>query len=193
MTDIKFDPKKLHKLNNPERLKDISPEYIQSKLHLKQSDIIIEIGAGTAFFCKAFHDLLKPSVIYACDVSDIMIQWINENVTQEYPDVIPVKSMESSIPLESNLANLVYMINLHHELEHPDLIINESFRLLKPGGKIFIADWLKKEMNEGPPLGIRHLPENVKNQLENAGFDSVHISGGLPKHFLVVGKKHSDF
>jgi hypothetical protein len=60
---------------------------------------------------------------------------------------------------------------------------------LKPGGEIFIVDWKKKEMPEGPPEKIRCLPEKVKKELLKSGFSSVYIYNELPKHFLVVGKK----
>jgi len=60
---------------------------------------------------------------------------------------------------------------------------------LKPCGEIFIVDWKKKEMPEGPSEKIRCLPEQVKKDLESSGFSNVSIYNELPKHFLVVGEK----
>lgn len=190
MTDKKFDPKKLKKLNNPERLKDIPPEYIQSKLNLENPKVLVEIGAGTAFFSKAFQELYPGSVIYACDLSQIMLDWIKENITPENPDVIPVKTEESALPLDDGLADLVFTINLHHELEEHLAVLKEAYRLLKPGGTFFVADWLKKEMDEGPPQNIRFLSSEAADQLTQAGFENVRAyDEGMPKHFLVMGKK----
>jgi len=189
MTDKKFDPGKLNKLNNPQRLVDIPPDFICAKLRNKKPATLVEIGAGTAFFCIAFRQRLKPSKIYACDVSDVMLDWVKENVSPMYPDIVPVKSRERSVPLEDGIADLVFMINLHHELDDPALTVGEACRLLKPGGEIFIVDWKKKEMPEGPPQAIRHVPEHVQAELVHAGFDGVSIYDQLPKHFLVVGKK----
>ena len=189
MNEKKFDPKKLQRLNDPQRLIDISPDYIREKLHMEKTGIIVEIGAGTAFFSVVFFQKFRPSTLYACDISEIMIKWIKENVTPNYPDIIPVKTEESSVPLDDGLADLVFMVNLHHELEKPFLILEEAFRILKPGGKIFIVDWKKKDISEGPPAKIRYLPEKVKEQLVNAGFKNVNIHNELKKHFLVVGVK----
>ena len=188
MTDKKFDPKKLQKLNNPQRLADIPPDYITSKLNTAKPDVMVEIGAGTAFFCIAFFDHLKPSTVYACDISDVMIDWMTENVSPKYPGIIPVKSEEHAVPLDDDIADVVFMINLHHELEHPARSIRESHRLLKPGGEIFIVDWKKMEMPEGPPEKIRCRPEEVADQLTEAGFGGVSTFNDMPKHFLVVGK-----
>lgn len=54
MTEKKFGPKKLAKLNNPKRLKDIPPDYVWDKLRMEKADVPVEIGAGTAFFSIAF-------------------------------------------------------------------------------------------------------------------------------------------
>ena len=185
----KFDPKKLQRLNDPDRLKDIPPDFIQDKLNLEKAEVLVEIGAGTAFFSKVFLETFAAGTVYACDMSEIMIRWMEAHVVPKHPDIVPVKSTESFIPLDDSLADLVFMINLHHELEDPARMLEEAHRLLKPGGKIFIVDWLKKEMAEGPPLEMRYLSRDVKAQLIQAGFDNVRDDNGLAKHFLVVGEK----
>jgi ubiquinone/menaquinone biosynthesis C-methylase UbiE len=189
MNEKKFDPKKLAKLNNPQRLIDIPPDYIWDKLNLKSPDIIADIGAGTGLFSIAFLNKSGPSKIYACDLSEVMIEWMKENVIPDYPNIIPVKTEEKHIPLTDEIADLVFMITLHHELEEPAMILKESFRILNPGGTIFIADWKKIEMPEGPPVSIRCIPEQVMEQMERAGFINLEIDNDLEKHFLVTGKK----
>ena len=69
MKEKKFDPKKLKKLNDPQRLVDIPPEYILDKLDIDEPDVLVEIGSGTAFFSVAFLGHLNPSAMYACDIS----------------------------------------------------------------------------------------------------------------------------
>lgn len=192
MSDKKFDPKKLAKLNNPQRLVDIPPEYIQSKLNIKMSKIIVEIGAGTAFFSVAFLKQFEPSIIFACDISDIMVNWVQENISPDYPSIIPIKNQEKSVPLDDQSADLVFMIALHHELDSPELILDEAYRLLKPGGKVLIVDWKKEEMPQGPPLTIRCRPETIENQLRKSYFDEIQISNELSKHFVIVARKSED-
>lgn len=192
MSDKKFDLKKLEKLNNPQRLVDIPPEYIQSKLTMEMSKTIIEIGAGTAFFSIAFLKQFHPSKIFACDISDIMVNWMQENISPDYPNIIPVKNQENSVPLDDHTSDLVFMIALHHELENPSLMLDEAYRLLEPGGKILIVDWKKEEMPQGPPLTIRCLPETIENQLIKSNFNEIQIVNELQKHFVIVARKPED-
>ncbi len=189
MNENKFDPKKLQKLNNPQRLIDIPPDYVWEKLNIEKPGVFVDIGAGTAFFSVAFLQKSTTSTIYACDSSEVMINWVKENISPKYPNIIPLKTEENSVALDNGTVDLVFMINLHHELDNPSLMIEESKRILKPEGKIFVVDWKKKDMPEGPPAKIRCVPEQVKEQLVNAGFKQVDVFNELQKHFLVVGKK----
>ncbi len=189
MSDKKFDPKKLQKLNNPQRLVDIPPGYIRGRLNLQKADVLVEIGAGTAFFSIAFLKLFNPATLYACDLSETMINWMKANAAPHHPNIIPVQNEEFSVPLDDGIADLVFMITLHHELENPTVMLEESHRLLKPGGEIFIVDWKKVEMDQGPPSRIRCTPEQVKDPLIQAGFSGVSVFNDMPKHFLVVGQK----
>lgn len=189
MNEKKFDPKKLEKLNNPERLKDIPPDYVWENLNIKNADVVVEIGAGTAFFSVAFLKIANPSKLYACDVSDAMLDWVKEHIVPRYPGVIPVKTEEHSVPLDEATADLVFMINLHHELSHPVLSLEEAYRILKPGGTVFLVDWKKEEMADGPPERIRWQPDQVREQLMDTGFQNVNLFSELPKHYLLVGEK----
>jgi hypothetical protein len=67
MDEKKFDPKKLQKLNDPNRLLDIPPGYIWDKLNLIKSDILVDIGAGTGFFSIPFVDYAKNGKIFIVD------------------------------------------------------------------------------------------------------------------------------
>ncbi|HEC97397.1 MAG TPA: class I SAM-dependent methyltransferase [Nitrospirae bacterium] len=189
MNEKKFDPKKLHKLNDPGRLSDIPPEYIWDKIDIVKPDVLVDIGAGTGFFSVHFLNYAKNGKIFACDTSDIMIQWMKNNICPKYPNIVPLKMKENAVPLEDGIADLVYMINLHHELDKPETILEESFRILKNNGAIFIVDWKKEDMPEGPPTHFRYLPEQVKDQLLSVEFRNVNIFNEMPKHFLVVAKK----
>jgi len=189
MNEKKFDVKKLQKLNNPDRLRDIPPEYIWGRIDVSNPDVLVDIGAGTGFFSAPFLNLANGGTLYACDISDTMIEWMEEHICPQNPGIKPLKMEENRVPLDNETADLVFMINLHHELDNPQAILLESYRILKNGGKISIVDWRKEEMDEGPPEQIRWQPEQVKKQMAAANFQNVKLFNELAKHFLLVGEK----
>lgn len=190
MEQKKFDPAKLAKLNDPKRIESLNPDIIWSSLGLADPRVVVDVGAGTGFFSRLFSDKMKTGVVYACDISDVMIDWMKENLPQGLKGrVVPLKSEESALPLDSGIADLVYMINLHHELEEPDRIMSESFRVLKSGGKVAVIDWKAEETPEGPPLSIRVSPELIEAPMARAGFVNIRRNAALPYHNFLIGEK----
>lgn len=184
---IKFDSKKLAKLNNHERFKTLNPDVIWDALNMKNTRVLVDIGAGTGFFAKEFVKKISGGKIYTCDTSEIMIEWMKENITEN--NIIPLLCSESSIDLESGIADLVYMINVHHELLEPEKLLSEAYRLLKPHGKITIIDWKKEEMVDGPSIEKRVPEEIIIQQLQKCGFNNVVSYNILPLHSFIVGQK----
>jgi SAM-dependent methyltransferase len=187
MNDKVFNPKKLTKLNNPDRLLDLPPEYIWRKAGIESADVMVDIGAGTGFLTIPFAGFCDR--IYACDISDVMIDWMTDNLVPNYPNIIPLKMEDNLVNLEDGVADLVVMMNLHHELYDAPAVLKECLRLLKAGGRILIVDWKKQDMAEGPPQSIRCLAEDVRYELITAGFKGATVFEDLKKHFLIVGQK----
>lgn len=184
---IKFDPKKLAKLNNPERFKTLNPDIIWDALDMQNPKLLIDIGAGTGFFTKEFSKKLTDGKIYACDSSEVMIQWMQENIVDK--KIIPLQCSEASVDLPDCIADLVYMINVHHEILEPEKLLGEARRLLKKGGKIAIIDWKAEEMQDGPPLNIRISDKIIIEQLLKTGFINIVNNNILPLHSFIAGQK----
>ncbi len=190
MEEKKFDPARLQKLNDPKRLHYLNPDLIWETLRPGDPRVLVDIGAGTGFFAVLFAKKMTGGKVYACDISDVMISWMKENLPPELGErVSPVKMEESSVPLPEGIADVVYMINLHHELEEPEKVISEARRLLKNGGKLMIIDWKKEETPEGPPLSIRVSDDEIALQMTRGGFSGIELHRVLEFHCFVTGVK----
>ena len=127
MNENKFDTKKLQKLNNPQRLADISPDYIWEKLNIKEPGVIVDIGAGTGFFSVAFLEKSKSSKIYACDSSEVMIEWMKENLTQEHSNIIPVKIRYLPEQVKKQLVDAEFKkVEIYDNLQKHFLVVSKK-------------------------------------------------------------------
>jgi len=192
MEGFKFDPEKMEKLNNPERLNDIPPDFIWEKLDVQNPGTVVDLGAGTGFFSVRFAGMANVDKVYALDIAEVMVDYMKENIVPMHDKIEAMKMDESSIPLPDDIAGVLVMINLHHELHEPLKILQESARVLKPGGKLAIVDWKKKETEHGPPVEKRYDTDTIKRQLDEAPFNSVKVYDEMPDHFLVVGENIND-
>ena len=185
------DPAKVEKLHNPQRLLSSPPNLIWELLSPDTPDVVVDIGAGTGLFSTEFFKLLGKGTLYACDISDAMINWLNSKVHTEYPGILPVKMSKTAVPLDNDIADIVFMMNLHHELKDPLTLLGEAKRLLKPDGKICIVDWKRgaAENGPGPADSVRYETEIVAEQLRKAGFNDPKIYDELPFHFVVHAGK----
>ena len=192
MEGFKFDPEKMEKLNDPERLNDIPPDFIWEKLDVQNPGTVVDLGAGTGFFSLRFARMPNVDKVYALDIAGVMVDYMKENIVPLHDKIEPLKMDESSIPLPDDAAGVLVMINLHHELHEPDKILKECSRVLKPGGKLAIVDWKKKETEHGPPVEKRYDTESIRRQLKGAPFRSVKVYDEMPDHFLVVAENAND-
>ena len=187
MSHIKFDPKQVEKLNNPGRLEIQNPDLIWDTLALNDPKVLVDVGAGTGFFAMPFADKIPEGIVYACDTSEVMLDWMKDNLPEKYQDrIIRIKTEENTIDLADGVADLVYMMLLHHELENPLLLLQEAKRLLKPGGKLMIVDWKKEVMPFGPPLEYRVDTDTIESHMQQAGFRDIVRHDSLPLNSFLV-------
>src|SRR5574341_1080012 len=186
----KFDPRSIDKLNNPERFQRENPDLIWKELALSGPRVLVDIGAGTGFFAAPFARKLASGTVYAGDVQDEMLTWMKEHLPSDIRyGVVPMKMEESRVPLQGGIADLVYMVNLHHELDDRMAVLKEASRLLKPGGTVMVMDWKKEETPAGPPVEIRVTEEELIEDVKKAGFKEIKKHPVLPYHNFITGKK----
>lgn len=190
MAHLKFDLAKLERLNDPGRFETLIPDVMWRALAVDDPDVIVEIGAGTGVFSARFAQMAPRATIYAADIAPQMVEWMTANRSEVAAGVVvPVLADETAVPLPDEVADAVITINLHHELAEPVATYAEAARLLRPGGRILVADWAARETPKGPPMAVRATEEQLRSALEAAGFDDIRADDRLPHHSLLTGTR----
>lgn len=186
----KFDVTKLERLNDPSRFEYLDPAVIWSAADVDDPHTIIEIGAGTGLFAYRFAEYAPHAEIFAVDVEPAMVRWMIEHRPLALTGrVHPVLARETVVPLPTGEADLIAMINVHHELADPASSYREAQRLLRIGGTIVVADWAPDNPEGGPPQHVRASAEQIAESLGTVGFENVELHDGLPRHSLVSARK----
>jgi len=150
--------------------------------------VIVDVGAGTGLFSAKFAELAPRSTVYAVDTEQAMLDWMRDNRSGVAEGrLVPTLSTETAIPLEDGVADLLIMINVHHEFADPAAVYAEARRLLRSGGQALVVDWAPIDTPKGPPLAVRATAEALEGLLSRAGFaDIVTHHGALAWHNLVT-------
>ena len=109
-------------------------------LDLKENINFLDVGCGTGFAVgEAAKRINYRGEFYGVDLSSKMIGKAKANFSGNNNFHFIIANAES-IPLEKDFFNIILCTNSFHHYLHPDKVLNEFYRLLKRGGKVYILD-----------------------------------------------------
>jgi ubiquinone/menaquinone biosynthesis C-methylase UbiE len=118
-------------------------------LELKENMNFLDIGCGTGWALGQIAKLTEnKGTYYGVDLSSKMIEKAQENF-KDNPQIHFIIANVERIPLGDDQFDSIICTHSFHHYLNPDKALNEMFRLLKKGGKVYILDptadtWLIK-------------------------------------------------
>lgn len=186
----KFNPEFADRLDSEERKLIQPPERIFEIIDFNGKGVIVDVGAGTGYFSIPLAIKFPDSIIYCLDIQDEMINILTEKVKGlNLKNIRIVKSEENRLPLEKEIANVVIMAHVFHELENPIKMFNEIKRILKKDGKFIVIDWKPIPTDFGPPLEERKDVSEILKVLDQTGFKEPKQFDIYEYHYTVVSRK----
>lgn len=86
-----------------------------------------------------------------------------------------VADLNGPLPIKSGLADTVVSFSVMEHLYEPQTMLNEAFRILKPGGNILLQVPWQWWIHEAPYDFFRYTPYGLKYMFEKAGFVDVIV------------------
>ncbi len=191
MAAYRFDPAKLDKLNDVARLDDLVPDLMWHAFGAPGAASVVELGAGTGMFAREFAERMPDEgTLVAVDSEPLMVAWMTEHLAAgPGARITPLLADASALPLADASADLVYSVNLWHELDDHAAALAETMRVLVPGGLVAVVDWKAEQTPKGPPLAHRTPAEEIARALETAGFTDACIHPVLRYHSVVTARR----
>ena len=159
---------------------------------------LVELGSGPGFITKKLLDMLPNSEITALDIDETLLKDAKAYLTSEKPEAVSrlqfVHASVTDTKLPENTFDFAYARLLYQHLPDPVSASLETYRILKPGGKLVIYDiddeisgiispetpaWnqLKKKFAQAQAAkgGNRYIGRQLWRILENAGFRNLDL------------------
>jgi ubiquinone/menaquinone biosynthesis C-methylase UbiE len=151
----------------------------------------VEFGCGHGTFTIPAAKIISGT-LYAIDIVSDRISRVRERAEAEGLTNI-VLMLRDFIAEGSGLGDssvdYVMLFNILHD-EDPKRILDESYRILKPGGKVGVIHWnYDSSTPRGPPMEIRPTPEQCRDWALSAGFLHLSTHDLRPYHYGLLFRK----
>jgi ubiquinone/menaquinone biosynthesis C-methylase UbiE len=173
---------------------DVSPRQLR----------VLDVACGTGRTLKMIRAALPQASLFGTDLSPAYLRKANQLLSQnpgELPQLLQANAEE--LPYLDNYFHAVTSVFLFHELPAAvrQQVINESFRVTKPGGTFIICDSI--QMSDSPDMELvmdnfhetfhepyykHYTTDDLVERLEKAGFENIWTE----VHFMskvVIGHK----
>jgi len=137
----------------PERLKTIVAE---GKINRK--DVVLDVGSGTGILIPNIREY-GPSKIYACDLSEKMLEQLSKN----YPEVETIMADVKDLELADSSIDVVFINACYPNIAGKAGAFETIAGMMKKGGRMVISHPLGKEfvkiLKQNAPYPLDEFPD----------------------------------
>lgn len=168
-------------LNDPKRDAWQMPHEVIVALTLRKDESIADIGAGTGYFSKRFAR--HAGVVFAVDVDAKLLEQAAQGAPGNLKTVLAAPD-DPRLPAKS--VDTIFFCDVLHHIDKREVYYPKLERALKPGGRIVVIDFQKRESPVGPPLSMRLSKEDVEGEFSRAGFRKTKEIALLPYQYFLI-------
>jgi ubiquinone/menaquinone biosynthesis C-methylase UbiE len=152
---------------------------------------VAEFGCGYGTFTIPAASIIS-GMIYAIDIEEEMIAFTEQEAQKHHLHNVKTilrDFMAQGTGLKDESVDCVILFNILH-IEQPEILLKESYRILRPDGKLGIIHWnYDSSTPRGPSMDIRPKPEQCIKWAQKENFIKIEQHDLKPYHYGIVLKK----
>lgn len=165
----------LSNLERPDREQLMPRGPVIQEVNAPFGGVVADIGAGVGWLTFPLAVAVGQSgKVLAIDPSVDGIQAIRERAEeQQLPQIETLNASAEETGLPDDYVDRLLWHTMYHDVNDRPKSVGEMFRIMKPGGRWIIVDWMKQDMEMGPHLSVRMSPQEVESEVTAAGFRKI--------------------
>ena len=178
-------------LDRVSREKEEAPEQALQLIGIQPGMIVADVGAGTGYMTVRLARLVGSSgKVYANDLQPRMLRIIQEKARHDgLSNVEAVQGTETDARLPDEAIDLALLVDVYHELWHPEEMLRSIHRALKPGGALILIEYRKEDPRIPIAETHRMSVRDARAEVEAEGFTFDRVIPDLPRQHIIVFRK----
>jgi ubiquinone/menaquinone biosynthesis C-methylase UbiE len=154
----------------------LDPKDIIRQINITQGSVIADFGCGSGFFSLAFAESIREEgKVYSFDILLSALESVASKAKISGLTNIITKRVNleknGGSKLENNSVDWVIMKDMLFQNKMKDIILEEAYRVLKPGGKILLVEWNDSDLSIGPNKDLRISKDELIRMAEKQNFE----------------------
>jgi len=178
-------------LDRPEREQEEAPNLLLKSLKLRPGLVVADIGAGSGYFSFKMARLVGPKgKVMAVDIQPEMLDIIrSKSDAFRIRNVVPVLGRVDDPKLEPESVDLILMVDVYHEFDHPWEMTQAMVRALRPGGRLVFVEYRKEDPRVPIKESHRMSLSQIRKEMAIFPLTFVENIGVLPRQHIAVFRK----
>jgi ubiquinone/menaquinone biosynthesis C-methylase UbiE len=169
----------------------LDPQEVLKELELRKDMTAADFGSGSGGWAIPLAKRLTDGKIYAIDILEEPLSALKNKSGVE--GIVNIETIRSDVEsrngstLKDKYLDLVLITNLLFQTENKKMVLTETKRVLKNGGKVLVVDW-NPEAAFGPEVKKTSSKE-IKKLAKEIGFSLVKEFKAGDYHFGLLFSK----
>lgn len=180
-------------LERPEREREERTDLLLAALELKPGQVVADVGAGSGYFTWRMARQVGPAGrVYAVDIQPEFLDQLASAMQRRgvAAQVTTVLGTTTDPRLPAGTCDLILLVDVYHEFDHPHEMTAAMIRALKPDGRLVIVEYRGED--PAVPIKAAHKMAAAQVRREMAGH-AVRFEANLTvlpwQHILVFRKE----
>jgi len=179
-------------LDRPEREEEERTDLLIKALKLKPGEVAADIGAGTGYIAARMSpEVGEKGLVYAEEIQQEMLDLLQRKMGMRgLKNVKPVLGTITDPTLPAGTVDLIIMVDVYHEFDHPFEMTEGMIRALKRGGRLVFVEFRA----EDPKVNIKKVHKMTEEQVKKEmsifpQLEWLETNPVLPQQHIIIFRK----
>jgi len=178
-------------LARPSREAEEQPEKALDAIGIEKGSTVADVGCANGYMTtKLARRVGLQGTVYGEDIQPQMLNLMIRNArAQGLDNIKPVLGTDTDTKLPKNAIDLIILVDVYHEFQHPQEMLRSMKEALKPNGRLVLLEYRAEDKE----LNIRELHKmtvaQTRAEIEPEGYRFDQSIETLPEQHIIIFRK----